>query len=464
MDKVQYATLSHCWGGTQPVVLTKGNFDAFAHDVPFASLPATFRDAIRLTLALGLEHIWIDSLCIIQDSREDWATEAQLMCDVYSHSWVNLAATSSRNCHGGLFRSSPLAFPCLIRASWSGIPSGSYLCLDETAWKRRIDRAPLNKRGWVLQERLLSPRIVHFAYDQIWWSCVELPHASESFPGGTSTGFWPSVPSLVDLLQAERDGADPDNDRAPWTDQWAAIVQAYTRTELTYGSDKLVALAGIAEAVSRIVGIPGTDYLAGLWAQDIVVDLLWRMANSGCRRAAEYRAPSWTWASTDGEIYMHSSDIREQNRRHTCARVVEHSTSPIAAAFGPVVGGQLKMSGPLIKLSRSDVDTSNSDEAHLQSISLDGQVFIHDSGFAEVLDDDRLYFEWDCYKLNVYYACLMASSEAETSEAHYKSEGLLVEAVSQEQGSFKRVGWLRTFHLAPYHEVLNKHVSNYTLI
>lgn len=154
--ETRYATLSHCWGTSQSIKLLSENYNQFKHSIDFSSLPRTFQDAITLSLALDVKYIWIDSLCIIQDLSDDWLREASLMSSIYSNSWVNLAATSSRDSTGGLFHKSALAYKCAISTKWTGLAAGTYRVIDDSAWNRPIENAPPNKRGWVLQERLLS--------------------------------------------------------------------------------------------------------------------------------------------------------------------------------------------------------------------------------------------------------------------------------------------------------------------
>ena len=97
-----YVTLSHCWGGNVPMQLKKDNVSTFQAGLP-DGIPTTFADAIQITRAIGIRYLWIDSLCIIQDSVEDWQKEASLMDHVYEHAWCNIAATKARNSSEGLF-------------------------------------------------------------------------------------------------------------------------------------------------------------------------------------------------------------------------------------------------------------------------------------------------------------------------------------------------------------------------
>jgi hypothetical protein len=454
----RYVTLSHCWGVSQPTKLLITNYTDFMQQVEFNSLPRTFQDAVAFSIAVGVEYLWIDSLCIIQDSRDDWQREAPLMCSVYSNSWVNFAATAARDGHGGLFHNnSPLVQSCLLKTSWTGLQPGEYLCVDETAWQRRIEDGPLNKRAWVLQERLLAPRTIHFAYDQIWWSCLSGENCCEAFPTGTLTTSWIASPSIAALLKTSKE------DLISCNEAWLTIVKAYTKLDLTYGSDKLIALAGIAEVANRAMKLPKTDYLAGIWRSDLLVDLLWRMANAGSRRATTYRAPSWSWASTDGEVYFHSTQKRERARENLTARLVEAHTSPLDHPLGSVYDGRLKISGPLVKIKLLNADVSVPEQPFFRDLHLADKRFSVDSGFTESLDHEPLYHDWPTDVKELFFGVLMTTLEPETAQCDYKSEGLILEPLEDTIGGYQRIGWLRLFHESPYNLQFEQYKETYLL-
>ncbi|KAK0107958.1 hypothetical protein ONS96_003741 [Cadophora gregata f. sp. sojae] len=98
-----YATLSHCWGTSQPLTTTKATLQERCNGISWKSLPQVFQDAISLTRNLGIGYIWIDSLCIIQGDEVDWTRESSNMVAIYSDSCINIAATSSPGSHGSLF-------------------------------------------------------------------------------------------------------------------------------------------------------------------------------------------------------------------------------------------------------------------------------------------------------------------------------------------------------------------------
>jgi hypothetical protein len=102
-EPAKYATLSHCWGGNSPITTTTDTIKERKRKIPLDELPKTFKDAVIITRNLGLEHIWIDSLCILQDSTEDWEREAGNMSEIYTNCYVMIAADDASNCHGGCF-------------------------------------------------------------------------------------------------------------------------------------------------------------------------------------------------------------------------------------------------------------------------------------------------------------------------------------------------------------------------
>jgi len=82
--------------------------------IALSDLPATFLEAIKLTRRLGIRCLWIDSLCIIQDSSEDWDTESVRMFDIYKNSYLNIGAAGALDADGGLFSSFTLERPRLV--------------------------------------------------------------------------------------------------------------------------------------------------------------------------------------------------------------------------------------------------------------------------------------------------------------------------------------------------------------
>ncbi|KAK1599288.1 heterokaryon incompatibility protein-domain-containing protein [Colletotrichum navitas] len=295
--KGPYISLSHCWGGADIIKCTEKTLPELRKGVRASDLPATFRDALSATRSLGLAYIWIDSLCIVQDSPSDWAAESKTMLNVYQHSILNLAATQSRNSHTGLFvhrtPGSLLSGPFPIS---NGALSGSFIAveaaLDEPYWTAAVDNAPLNTRGWVLQERVISPRVAHFTSDQVIWDCAELT-AAETVPSGAQ-----AMPRMVPLGIGPKRGSSllkvpPEQDRA--LGQWGTIVKAYSQCHLTVPSDKVVALSGVVDYLRLKLR---DKFYAGLWRAQMEMQLCWIVVgSSAAKRNAS--APSWSWMSVD---------------------------------------------------------------------------------------------------------------------------------------------------------------------
>jgi len=178
--------------------LRTDNIARFKSELSIDELTCTFKDAFEMTEYLGHKHIWIDYLCkrsdftswdmcqscrqsfgILQDSASDWAQEVQKMADVYENATCNLAATAHASSGAGLFalESTDRAKLTKVAANIAlekDILVGVYHLVPKKIWDCRVDQAPLNERAWVLQERFLSPRILHFGNDQLWWECQEL--------------------------------------------------------------------------------------------------------------------------------------------------------------------------------------------------------------------------------------------------------------------------------------------------
>ncbi|KAI1453761.1 heterokaryon incompatibility protein-domain-containing protein [Annulohypoxylon moriforme] len=206
-----YMTLSHCWGRGEMLKLEKNNLEhRLKHGFLYEELPKTFQDAIRLCRFLCYDYIWIDSLCIIQDS-EDWIEESKAMSNIYQHSICNIAAAASQGPTEGCFyprnpnRIPPLeiifdknknsvataiallgSLNCCVRRSKKETENESieklpYLFVDIDIWNVNVEDAPLNKRAWVMQERALAPRQIHCGQEQLLWECRQTT-ACETFP------------------------------------------------------------------------------------------------------------------------------------------------------------------------------------------------------------------------------------------------------------------------------------------
>ena len=243
-----YIALSHCWGGYIPLVLREETVHYLKKGINLLTLPKTFQHAVAVVRSLGIRYIWIDSLCIIQDSYLDWEQEASRMREVYRNAILTIAATGAASSSAGCFfdRDIDLVKAITVSVSWLGVPQGIYCICDGYIWQDNIVNAPLNQRAWVVQERLLSPRILHFGRDQMAWECRELG-ACETFPLELPAMLVVFGDIYSKNLLEER-GEDPI------ALTWERIVEIYTQGLLTEESDKCIALSGIVDALQCRTG------------------------------------------------------------------------------------------------------------------------------------------------------------------------------------------------------------------
>jgi hypothetical protein len=180
-----YCALSHCWGGASDIlILKKSNIEELMVKIDSAALAKSFQDAITIAHALGIEYLWIDCLCIIQDSKEDWFRESMRMGHIYEGATCTIMSAAAQDPHGGLVQTrNPLAYsPFRLCGSGSDetfvIPQGSKGKLKEV-----LKDAPLQKRAWTFQESYLSPRKLYFGPNGMYWSCFR-GEATEIDPNG----------------------------------------------------------------------------------------------------------------------------------------------------------------------------------------------------------------------------------------------------------------------------------------
>ncbi|KAF2656626.1 HET-domain-containing protein [Lophiostoma macrostomum CBS 122681] len=359
----KYATLSHCWGDpslARPYLLLQGNLDAMFQEVSATDLPKAFNEAILVLRQLNIEYIWIDSLCIVQDSKTDWQRNAALMWATYSHSFLNISATASSDSRSGLFRD---RHPATILDTIVEVPEtheyideGHHRFYDETTFREEVDNAPVNRRSWVVQERVLSPRIVHFCEGQLYWECQSL-QASERMPAG-----FPERMARTKQRSVYKGACKTKVDKKVFLHAWGSLVDLYTNCNLTYGSDKLPAVSALARNMQGTTSWKG-EYLAGLWKDQLIDQLLWS-TNHGARRTAEYRAPSWSWASMDGPISAnfncntaHRTFPYHIDYSRNLAKVLDAWVETDTESFMSVSSGRLRLRAPVwcISLSPNDL-------------------------------------------------------------------------------------------------------------
>ncbi|CZR52796.1 uncharacterized protein PAC_02673 [Phialocephala subalpina] len=321
----KYVALSHCWGGELPLSTITSTLASRQAGIPFSEFPKTFQDAITITKRLGYQYLWIDSLCIIQDDKSDWAAEAAKMGTVYKHSALTISANIAANPHVGILQprdlDKVLELPCFneenkvvghLQVKINTEPKYNAPPADE-----QYDFT--GKRGWTLQEDRLSPRTLRFKKWGKQWVCHSAlleerrPYAAAEMPAVSPDKVDAVYPSFL----------FPENNRSKeeleemmmeiklngpnFKEIWYSLLTDFMARSLTFKSDTFPAFGGLAREVQKM---NGWEYKAGLWREDFYTGLLWVVGGRG-QATKHYVAPSWSWGSlvlsSGGADYFQSS-------------------------------------------------------------------------------------------------------------------------------------------------------------
>ncbi|KAL3296486.1 heterokaryon incompatibility protein, partial [Colletotrichum asianum] len=291
---ISYITLSYRWGSRQTTRLSSSNLPSFRAGKPVSLLPLTFRDLFVVARHVGIQYLWIDCLCIIQDSVADWDAEASTMRNIYANAFCNVAATASNDPDGGLFRERDTNSirPGLVESTLTTGSLERNLIFTSNYWYNRLYRGTLHHRGWVFQECFLAPRLLYFTQDQIMWECGQT-HKCEGFVDGVP-GHEPSVDQSQKTERTLR--------------EWTHLVMQYSECHFTRPEDRLNAFSGVANLFQEATGC---RYLAGMWEEELLHQLCWTATEPGPRLSTKYRAPSWSWASIDGAVYIRGPNAKK---------------------------------------------------------------------------------------------------------------------------------------------------------
>lgn len=355
-----YATLSYCWGETPFSTLTRFNYDELIEELNPLNLPPTFSDAIFTARSLSIPYLWIDALCIVQDSEVDVQREMSCMKDIYASSALTIVAASARSVSEGFLRQrshSELSHTIPFRIQPGVFGAISINELDAASYDERLE--PLAKRAWTVQEQLLSQRTLTFTSRTMMWKCpVNTRNYGDSlyFPHDLDMGYNDNDDkyslNLGSLLPHE-DEACGQKDQV--LSCWMRLVTAYSLRIATLERDKLNAVAGIASHPSYSCSL-GPGYFAGLWPYNLPRQLTWStaswhraMSESGktVHRPTTYRAPSWSWASIEGGIiHFDFSYDEDETMPEIVCDIVDCSTVamyPDLNPFGEVLSGTLTL-------------------------------------------------------------------------------------------------------------------------
>ncbi|KAF1989419.1 HET-domain-containing protein [Aulographum hederae CBS 113979] len=233
----EYATLSHCWQDSQPVATVKENLQEHKGRLICSHLPVAFREAIQIVRSLGLQYLWIDSLCIVQDDAAEWAVESARMANIYENSYLTILQQDD-----GLS-------PCSVRFDAYRSKSSS------NHRPSNIEDHHLSSRGWCFQERLLSGRLLHCTETELILECKD----DEWCECGDLAKHFKS-PDLLSMFSKEHVSGS----------EWQQMIAIYSRKDFTHRRDIFPALTGMA---NRVQGLG--KYHAGMWESTLAQDMAW---------------------------------------------------------------------------------------------------------------------------------------------------------------------------------------------
>ncbi|KAF4624234.1 hypothetical protein G7Y89_g13939 [Cudoniella acicularis] len=350
-----YIWLSYSWGVVNPPQTTTKNLSYFIRGISFQTLPKTFQDAIYLARKLGISYIYIDALCVIHDDPEDKAAEMPMLARYVAGATFTFAAISLSDPSGGLFgqRSDVNSLLSLRILS----PTGQASSNPNFIQLRRPLKTPeqclpdfVLSRGWLVQEIILSQRLLFFHPDQVFWNC-NLCLRSE----GNSTSQQP----ILRLGMGATATIEFDIAQQNYLMPWYSLIELFSQTTLTYTPDRLIALSGIAHCVQDELGI---QYAAGIWREDLVRGLLWRyQTKDSLKPPGLYIAPSWSWAALVGPLSysfarsVYSLSTGNSSYKDAALQIIDISLNIRSEdMFGEIWGDYINLSAMTRSLSDAD--------------------------------------------------------------------------------------------------------------
>ncbi|KAF8847386.1 HET-domain-containing protein [Acephala macrosclerotiorum] len=293
----KYIALSHRWGDPKhhrQFSTTRSNISDFEKSISYERLPKTFQDAITVTRNLGVQFLWIDSLCIVQDDPEDWKIESGRMESVFSAAYCTIAATCANGSSDGFLKVRPTR--AFVTMQIDRLPE-IYICEAIDDFQGDVEESELQKRGWVLQERALANRTIHYTEKQSYWECG----------GGVRSE---TMTRMSNLKASFLGDADFPNSAEKYVKGgrirlYEDLYERYSKLNFTMIEDRPVAISGLEKRLLRTFNTAGA---CGIFECYFHRGLLWKRLNDPLKRIKSIRGqkvPSWSWMGYAGAInYM----------------------------------------------------------------------------------------------------------------------------------------------------------------
>ncbi|KAA8612735.1 HET domain containing protein [Pyrenophora tritici-repentis] len=396
----EYVALSHVWGVETGIPKTTlATLDSHKKSISWAALPRSYQEAIFFTRALGCRWLFIDSLCLVQDDLQEKLEDSLKMGEIFGNAFLTLAATSASDSSsqpllpaktppfkiqttdnkGSLYKINVREQPShySFEAPFDGNSHMNEWELPFNMTEEANLHTPLLTRAWPYTERLLSPRVLHFTKSEMILECWngyqcecgriddntcdsrptdqvkrELARViadTQNRPqqpngSGNGTNGHARLDSVTSQLASTNltNGALQDflRRREEALQLWSYIITEYTARHLTYDSDRLIAIASIAKALSPTLQ---SGYIAGQWTFSTLGLLWYPNETTKCRRPQGQNVPSWSWASVEGSpIFFDNSSAMD-----LACRASFGPKGKRASAWSPIMGEPLELSGAM---------------------------------------------------------------------------------------------------------------------
>ncbi|KAI9148027.1 HET-domain-containing protein [Paramyrothecium foliicola] len=442
----RYATLSYCWGDAEKQILTTSDkLPVFTREgIEPSSFPLTIRDAIQVVQRLGINLIWIDALCIVQDDDADKAREIPRMGEIFRNSDLTISAATSRSVDEGFLDNNEIWSGQNLAPVWLPWRGGSdnddnNEARDDTMETSRIGlyhnlmtalriHDAIDDRAWTFQETLLSRRLLTFSAQGVHYTCLCSKDPSLRCNGGNPT----AISGLKSPLLLS-----PGEKQIPKGCGWDDVVAEYSARSMSVSADKLPALSAVAPMYGT-----SDDWLAGLWRSRLPADLLWKPARGHLRatRQIEWRAPTWSWMSLDGPVQMKDKHLKWLDDAVE-VEVTEAAITPLHDfhRFGRIKDASLKLTGFLRSLLLDQKEKRLLLRESYEPFPADGCV-----GLAELdcLEDGNPQVH--CLPVTCLYIGLVNERDKSTGDqVGNVAAGLLLEPAAG--SAYRRVGTFRSF-------------------
>jgi len=439
----QYVTLSYCWGKTEQLITRVDNFVAHCNQINLSSLSKTIQDAIKITQRLGFQYLWVDALCIIQNSPndDDWVMQSSKMGDIYANSSITIQASIAEDCGQGIFHQRPVTKSINVPFQLAnGSPCGVVQLVQPVLRGLR----PLDQRAWAWQEQALAFRSLSFRRDHIVFSC-KYGLIADGQRGLSSTGE-PMFTSRAELPTTQLSDSTTHAFKV-----WYWDIPQYVLRRCTNEDDILPAISGIVRHHQQY--IPGR-YLAGLWETDLLYGLQWRRSyRIRDNRRMLTRAPSWSWASIDGYVQYYWPWVNREDCEYESAAAISkvleaNVTTTTKDPNGRVSGGKITLEGPVRRARWVQSEIWKQEQLRADSLNQwDGTALFDHEGissqpeekipfFAEVREGIAPFavclFDEDNVRPR-YIECLLLSTR----------QGIVLHPVEGEQHTYRRIGFFR---------------------